>query len=238
MRKNSLLAVIYKQMHDCLRNKLIILMIFMYPILTYIFYFLLHDTPEAINMVIPIFITMHIIMTPIICMSSIISEEKEKNTLKVLFFSNVKGREYLLGVGMVILFILILSLIPYLLILDFTIMELSIFYLFSIFGLITSLLLGAVIGIVAKNQMSVGTISSPLSMIIGLLPMMAVFNTTINKFSKIIYSKQIYDIVYKFLVSEEVDYQTLILICISNMIVFIFMFSIVYRRTGVENPNR
>lgn len=209
-------------------------MTFLYPVLTYTFYFLMHDTKEALDMMIPIFITMHIIMTPIMCMSSIISEEKEKNTLKYLFFSNVRGGEYLFGVGIVILFILTLSVIPFLFILDLTVKEAVVFFLFSIIGLITSQFLGSVIGIVAKNQMSVGTISSPLSMVIGLLPMLAVFNSTINKCGKVIYSKQIYDVVYNFLQSKKVDFNNGIIICISNMIIFILIFCIVYRKTGIR----
>lgn len=227
----------YKQILDILKNKLIILMIFMYPVLTYVFYFALNDTKEAINMMIPIFITMHIIMAPIICMSSIISEEKEKNTLKVLFFADVKGYEYLLGVGIVLLGVLAISIIPYFFIIKFTTSEIGIFYFFSIIGFISSLLLGAVIGISAKSQMSVGTISSPLSMIIGLLPMVSIFNSNINKFSKVIYSKRIYDVVYNFLLTEDIQLKSDVVVCLLNMTLFVLIFCIVYKRMGVIGRN-
>ena len=92
MNRHHIKAVMYKQFCDTLKNKLLLLLIFMYPVLAYIFYFLLKDTQEAVNIVIPIFITMHIIMAPIVCMSSIISEEKEKNTIKVLLFSGIRRR--------------------------------------------------------------------------------------------------------------------------------------------------
>ena len=114
MNRHHIKAVMYKQFCDTLKNKLLLLLIFMYPVLAYIFYFLLKDTQEAVNIVIPIFITMHIIMAPIVCMSSIISEEKEKNTIKVLLFSGIRSYEYLLGVAGVLMGILIVSVIPYL----------------------------------------------------------------------------------------------------------------------------
>lgn len=117
MNRHHIKAVMYKQFCDTLKNKLLLLLIFMYPVLAYIFYFLLKDTQEAVNIVIPIFITMHIIMAPIVCMSSIISEEKEKNTIKVLLFSGIRSYEYLLGVAGVLMGILIVSVIPYLFIL-------------------------------------------------------------------------------------------------------------------------
>ena len=113
MNRHHIKAVMYKQFCDTLKNKLLLLLIFMYPVLAYIFYFLLKDTQEAVNIVIPIFITMHIIMAPIVCMSSIISEEKEKNTIKVLLFSGIRSYEYLLGVAGVLMGILIVSVIPY-----------------------------------------------------------------------------------------------------------------------------
>ena len=56
MNRHHIKAVMYKQFCDTLKNKLLLLLIFMYPVLAYIFYFLLKDTQEAVNIVIPIFI--------------------------------------------------------------------------------------------------------------------------------------------------------------------------------------
>ena len=162
MNRHHIKAVMYKQFCDTLKNKLLLLLIFMYPVLAYILYFLLKDTQEAVNIVIPIFITMHIIMAPIVCMSSIISEEKEKNTIKVLLFSGIRSYEYLLGVAGVLMGILIVSVIPYLFILKFDTEQTLLFFYFIILGFVCSMLLGSVIGIMSINQMSLGTISSPL----------------------------------------------------------------------------
>lgn len=235
MNKIHIKPVMYKQLHDTIRNKLIILLIFMYPVLAYIFYFLLKDTPQAVNMVVPIFITMHIIMAPIVCMSSIISEEKEKNTLKGLFFSGVKSYEYLIGVSSVLLLILIVSLIPYLFILQFSVGQAFCFFYFAIIGFLCSLLLGSVIGIISKNQMCVGTISSPLSMFIGLLPMASMFNAHIDKVSKVLYSKRIYDVIYSFMDNKEIDIFTDTSVCTINMFILILIFGFAYRSSGKMN---
>lgn len=228
-------SVMYKQLHDTIKNKLVILLIFMYPVLAYIFYFLLKDTPQATNMVIPIFITMHIIMAPIVCMSSIISEEKEKNTLKGLFFSGVKSYEYLLGISSVLLLILIVSLIPYLFILQFNVGQILCFFYFAVIGFLCSLLLGSVIGIISKNQMCVGTISSPLSMFIGLLPMTSMFNTHIDKISKVLYSKRIYDVIYSFLDNKKIYIIIDTSVCMINMFILIIIFSFAYKTSGKMN---
>ena len=225
-------SVMYKQFCDTLKNKLLLLLIFMYPVLAYIFYFLLKDTQEAVNIVIPIFITMHIIMAPIVCMSSIISEEKEKNTIKVLLFSGIRSYEYLLGVAGVLMGILIVSVIPYLFILKFDTEQTLLFFYFIILGFLCSMLLGSVIGIMSKNQMSVGTISSPLSMFIGLLPMASIFNDSVDKASKILYSKRIYDVVYSFMGEMKTDIGIDTGVCVANMAVLILVFCFVYTKSG------
>lgn len=225
----------YKQVFDILKNKMIILFVFMYPVLAIIFNYLLKDTPEAVNMVIPIFITMHVIMSPIICMSSIISEEKEKNTLKGLFFASINGREYIIGISSVLMIMLIISMIPYYFILDFTMGQILRFIYFSIIGFACSILLGGVIGVSAKNQMCVGTISSPISMLIGLLPMAAIFNDTIDKCSRILYSKRIYDVVYRFMRNNSIDYKTDTVVCLCNMFVLSIIFGFFYKKSRKLN---
>lgn len=229
MSNNHIESVMYKQLHDTIRNKLVILMIFMYPILAFVFYFLLRDIPQAVNMVVPIFVTMHIIMSPIVCMSSVISEEKEKNTLKGLFFSGVRSYEYLIGVSSVLIIIFIVSLIPYLFILQFSLGQIMSFFYFSIIGFVCSMILGSVIGIISKNQMCVGTISSPLSMFIGLLPMASMFNSDIDKFSKILYSKRIYDVIYSFMDNKEIDIFIETSVCIINILILIVIFCFAYK---------
>ena len=46
-----------------------------------------------------LFSIMYIGMAPITAVTAIISEEKEKNTLRVLMMANVKPWQYLIGVG-------------------------------------------------------------------------------------------------------------------------------------------
>lgn len=94
------------------------------------------------------------------------------------------------------------------------------------------MLLGSVIGIMSKNQMSVGTISSPLSMFIGLLPMASIFNDSVDKASKILYSKRIYDVVYSFMGEMKTDIGIDTGVCAANMAVLILVFCFVYTKSG------
>lgn len=46
-----------------------------------------------------LFSVMYVCMAPILIISAIISEEKEKGSLRMLMMSNVKPMEYILGIG-------------------------------------------------------------------------------------------------------------------------------------------
>ena len=58
-------------------------------------------------------------------------------------------------------------------------------------GILTSLLIGAIIGIWSKTQMMATSIVVPVMMIFAFVPMLALFNSTIEKIAKVTYSEQI-----------------------------------------------
>jgi ABC-2 type transport system permease protein len=166
-------AVFLKEVMDAIKNKNIVIVCFMLPILSFVFFSVFPE--EAIEMIIPSFISMHIIFSSQMCMASIIGEEKEKNTLKVLVMSNVKPLEYLLGIGIFVLLIAICSSSLFLINLLYDAMRIFRFFLVVVCGSFCSILLGAVIGIIAKNQASVSAFSATSGMVLGMSPMMANF---------------------------------------------------------------
>ncbi|MBQ8410253.1 MAG: ABC transporter permease, partial [Ruminiclostridium sp.] len=95
----NITAVFLKQVKETFRNKAILIHFVMFPVLVIIMEnaIKLENMPE--HFFVKLFAIMFVGMAPLICMSSIISEEKENNTLRVLMMSNVKPFEYLIGVG-------------------------------------------------------------------------------------------------------------------------------------------
>ena len=59
-------------------------------------------------------------------------------------------------------------------------------------GHICSFLLGAAIGTAVKNQMSATSITVPVMIVLAFLPMLSMFNETIKKFSKFVFSEQLF----------------------------------------------
>ena len=95
----NITAVFLKQIKETFRNKTILIQFLMFPVMVIIMEnaIKLENMPE--HFFVKLFAVMFVGMAPLTCMSAIISEEKEKNTLRALMMSNVKLFEYLLGVG-------------------------------------------------------------------------------------------------------------------------------------------
>lgn len=167
MRLYKVKALFKLGMEDLLKN----LNVFIYVILPIAFAFLyanMGNTPKEYLFSICTLLTLS--MVPVALMGTIIAEEKEKNTLRTLMLNDVKACEILFAKAMIcMLFVVIDNLLIYF------ILELPIghFILYQLVAFITGLaiiLFGAIVGLLAKNQMSAGLLSMPF-MILFMAPM-------------------------------------------------------------------
>ena len=95
----NIIVIIKKQIKDTIKNKTVLIQFILFPILTIIMEnaIKMDGMPEMFFT--KLFSIMYIGMAPLTAMAAIISEEKEKNTLRVLMMANVKPWQYLVGVG-------------------------------------------------------------------------------------------------------------------------------------------
>ncbi|MDE6712656.1 MAG: ABC transporter permease, partial [Lachnospiraceae bacterium] len=103
-------------------------------------------------------------------------------------------------------------------------------------GIILSELIGAVIGIYGRNQMATTSVTLPVMMILSFVPMLSMFNETIKKFARIIYSQQISDLINGLGASEvpfEVSSENMIVIA-TNFMIGIILFAVIYKKKGFE----
>lgn len=184
-------AILWKQFKDTLKNKTILIQFLMFPVMTII----MENAIEIDNMpehfFATLFASMFIGMAPLTAMSSIISEEKEKNTLRVLLMSNVKPISYLAGVGIYVFLMCMIgaSIIGFAS--GYKGKALLAFVFIMAIGILVSVLTGAVIGTMSKNQMMATSVMLPVMMIFSFIPMLSMFNETIKKMGKVIYTQQI-----------------------------------------------
>lgn len=188
---NNIVAIFKKQLKDTLWNKAVLIQFVMFPIMTLIMNnaIKIQEMPE--NFFVILFATMYIGMAPLTSIASIISEEKEKNTLRVLIMSNVKPYEYLLGIGSYVWFACMLGGAVICAAGGYNLQTSIAFMGIIAIGILTSLLIGAIIGIWSKTQMMATSITVPVMMIFSFIPMLSLFNSTIEKIARVIYSEQI-----------------------------------------------
>ena len=176
---------------------------------------------------------MYIGMAPLISMSSIISEEKEYNTLRVLLMSNVKAAEYLIGISSYVIFLCTLGTIVIGLQANYSHTELAFFTITMVIGIIISTLIGAVVGVYSKNQMTATSISVPFMVVFSFMPMLAFFNEKISKISKYIYSQQINDWISN-LSNLKITNESMIILAV-NFLIAMILFILLYRKKGLES---
>ncbi len=226
-------AVFVKQCKDILKNTQVLVLFFVYPLVAAVMTTSVGDQLGQTDFFISIFATMHAVFTPVVVTASIISEEKEKNTLRVLILSGIRPVEYLLGIGGFVFFCTMLTGSSYLAMGSYDVKSGAAFMLCMAIGCICSIVLGLAIGGFANNSMGANALAVPISMVISFLPMIAYFNETIGKVSKYIYGQQIGN----FMRSPS-DYhltgETISVVAI-NFLLCLVAFILVFRHNRIDN---
>ena len=227
-----IIAILWKQIKDTLKNKTILIQFVMFPALTLIMENAVKMEGMPEHFFATLFAVMYMGMAPLTSMASIISEEKEKNTLRVLRMANVKPAEYLVGVGVYIWLICMIGA---------GVIGIAGKYEGSAFcnfmctigiGMLVSVLIGAAIGTWSKNQMTATSITVPVMMVFSFLPMLSMFNDGIAKVAKITYSQQVNTLLNRIGQMEVKPEQAGVILV--NMVIAIVLFAVAYRKTGLE----
>lgn len=224
----NIMIILQKQINDTLKNKTILIQFLMFPVMTFIMEKTVKMEGMPPHFFTNLFAVMFVGMAPLTSMASIISEEKEKNTLRVLLLSNVKPWEYLLGVGVYIWMICMAGAAVIGLSGGYEGEILAKFLLIMSIGLIVSILVGASIGTFSKNQMMATSLTVPVMMVCAFVPMLSMFNESIRSIGKFLYSQQLQEI-FLTLADWKVSAETIIILSV-NMAVAVVLFTFSYRK--------
>lgn len=223
-----IITIIKKQIKDTLRNKTVLIQFVMFPAMAVIMTKSMQMEDMPPNFFVKLFSTMYVGMAPLTSMAAVISEEKEKNTLRVLLMANVTPWQYLIGVGSYVFFFCMLGAAVFCLLGGYNLGESGIFLLIMAVGILTSLLLGAAIGAGCPGQMAATSVNIPVMLLFSFLPMLSMFNTKISKVAKYTYTEQIRQLLDS--LEREGDPWTGILVIAVNMLLFGSIFCLLYRR--------
>lgn len=228
-----ILAILWKQVKDTFKNKTILIQFVMFPVMTVIMENAIKIENMPKHFFANLFAIMYIGMAPLTSMSAIISQEKEKNTLRVLHMSNVKAVEYFIGNAIYIWSICMLGSLVIGLAGGYSGEILVKFMLVMAVGHLISTMLGAAIGAFSTNQMMATSITIPVMMVFSFLPMLSMFNDTIGKFAKIFYSQQLHLLISQ-LNDFKVSTECVIVMCV-NIILITGIFALGYQRVFSRN---
>lgn len=225
------IIIFKKQVKDTLKNKAILIQFVMFPLLALLMEKTVHIDSIAPNYFVLLFSSMYIGMAPLSSMSAILSEEKETNTLRVLRMAGISPAQYLCGVGSYVLTFCALGSIVFCLLLSgASSADRLRFLLLMLLGITISGILGAAIGVGSRNQMSATSVSLPVMIVFAFLPMLSMFNDSIQKIARFTYSEQIH------LLLDTGDAPDLFgtVVLAANITVFILLFVLLYRKKGLE----
>lgn len=184
----NILTIIKKQIKDTVKNKPVLVQFLMFPVMTLVFENAIDvDMPELFFT--KMFSSMYVGMAPLVAAASIISEEKEKNTLRVLMMAGVRPFEYLIGVSAYIWILCMAG--SAVMATSLPSRDIPFFMAIMGAGCIISIFIGACIGIFAKNQMVTSSLMVPVMLILSFSPMLAMFNDKIEKAARFVFTQQI-----------------------------------------------
>ena len=178
------------------------------------------------------FTVMHVGMAPLTVSAAIISEEKEKNTLRMLLFANVKPLEYLCGTGGFVFTACMAGGVAFGFLGGYTGEKLLLFCLIMAAGILASMLFGAAIGVWSRTQIAATAVMTPVMMVFAFLPMLAMFNQTIEKIADIVYSQHIQLLMNSLNAGTPAEAKNVIAIA-ANVMIAAVLFGIAYRRRGL-----
>ena len=223
-------VIIKKQIKDTLKNKTVLIQFVMFPVLTLIFENAINipDMPELFFT--KLFSVMYMGMAPLVAVASIIAEEKEKNTLRVLTMANVKAWEYLAGIGIYVWTICMAGAG----VMATTLSSGDIPFYLGVMaaGFIISIAIGACIGSIASNQMAATSLSLPVMLIFSFMPMLAMFNDKIEKIAGIFYTQQIRELLGN-MTFDGIKTETMLVVAV-NALLALSLFFAAFKRKGLE----
>lgn len=224
-------AIFRKQAKETLKNKEILIQFVMFPMIALIMekFVQVEGMPE--HYFVKLFAVMYIGMAPLTVMAAIIAEEKEKHTLKMLLFSDVRPWEYLVGTGGCVWLVCMLGALVFGLTGEYQGRELVEFLVVMAVGIVTAMLFGAGIGTFSKNQMMATSLTVPIMLIFSFLPMLAMFNAGIEQVAELVYSQQIGNLLYG--IGQEVLNGKSLMVLAVNMIGAGVLFGGAYKKCGL-----
>ena len=187
----AILALLRKQIKDSLCNFPALMVMLIYPVVAFVMITALGSEDGISGMFVTMFATMHASFAPLVTASNILSEEKEKGTLRALIMTGVSRRQYLVSQSLFVVSVTLLTGSTFLVMDTFARGHAAAFAAAMLCGAVLSTLAGLCVGMTSRNVSASNGIAVPIGLISALLPMLARFNESLDRAARYLYSGQI-----------------------------------------------
>ena len=181
-------------------------------------------------------ILMNISMMGIYCTAASLAEEKEKNTLRTLMTSSVNGLEFFLGslIPVVLMSTAVNVLCVFIVRLSMTPAQWGAYLAVTTAASVIAAVVGMILGIFAKNQVTASTITTPAVLVFMMIPMFTGFSDTLQKISMFFFTGIAFDAVANINSGLPAADIRGIAVLTAELLLSVILFLILYRRNGFE----
>lgn len=181
-------------------------------------------------------VLMNICMSGIYCPAASLAEEKEKHTLRTLMTSSVNGMEFFLGslIPATVMVMLVNIILVFISGMGMTGSQWLIYILMTLLASLTGGILGMLFGIFAKNQMSAGTMTTPLLVVFMMIPMFSAINDVLETISGFLFTGVVMNVISNISQAKpSVDAMDLF-VTAAEIIIVSALFMVLYKKNGFE----
>lgn len=170
--------------------------------------------------------------------STSISEEKEKFTLRTLMLSNISAAEFFLAKVIVGYTVTIVTSIIIFVLTGTAYSKLPLYFLCATLGTLCLIMFSGIVGMIARDQMSCGVYQVPMMMLFMLPPMLAGISEPVNAFARLTPLNAMMQLFYLGVGMTEgsaMDAVFHIVVLLAWIVFSAAVFSYTYNKKGIDN---
>lgn len=239
IRMHVLRTLFKKDFKGCFGNRSILITLLLPVAFALLYTYMLSDiTGMPADFVLLLCSVMVLSIIPLTALSTMIAEEKEKHTLRSLMMAGVSGAEFILSKALVCLLLLIVEGVLLFFICGADMAGFAGYLFIMVLASLAIICFGAVVGIAAKDQMSAGTLGSPLMMLMLMPPIFGQMNELVAKIAKVFPTTSLYTVYPSAAAGESMiskDNLIAIGVCLVWIIAGVILFQMIYKKKGLDD---
>jgi len=186
-------SIFIKQLDDMTKNPMVTSIFILLPFMAWMMIrFQGIDDPEAIMVMVVGIAMMSVAMMPISSITTYIAEDVETHSLRFLIMAGVKPVQYLAGLAIFSMLLSALAMVAFALIGQVGSANFPMFMGITLIGCFTSLILGAILGLLSKSIQQASIYTSIFGLALGFIPMLSLQNPDLLGGTFFLYTQQVF----------------------------------------------